>query len=337
MRKLLAPILALALTGCGHLAPATAVKPAAAVRGAAKTAGAPRFVAHNAYYRIDPRVGIQLDDLDADIVQHAAGPFVPADKESFDIAVHHADATITAPALEALIGTYVFGDDGAPVKDVKLGMKGDRLQLSGKLKKLIWVPFSCEGGVAPLPDGRIRFTPTNVTAAGVRVDRLMDLVGLEIAKVFELRKDKGITIEGNDFVLDVAGMIPPPRMAGKVTAATIANGSLALALAQGAARPALPLPVPAVRNYLAIWGGNVRLGSATLADAKVQVCDADPADPLAFALDHFGDALEAGVIDLLKDGGAIAYIPDLHKFDQPMGRFSPTTGIPSQGPAGIFR
>lgn len=327
--------MALALTGCGHVAPATAVKPSAARTVAAAATGAPRFVARNAYYRVDANVGISLATLDADIVQHAAGPFIPEAKDTFDIAVHHADATISAASLEALVGTYVFGDEGAPIKEVKVGVKGDRLVLSGKLKKLIWVPFTAEGGVAPLPDGRIRFTPTNVVAAGVRVDRLMDLIGLEIAKVFELRKDKGITIEGNDFVLDVAGMIPPPRLAGKVTAATLANGALALTLDEGPARPALPLPANA-RNYLAIWGGNVRLGSATLSDAKVQVCDADPSDPLAFALDRFGAALEAGVVDLLQSGGAIAYIPDLRKYDAPMGRFSPATGIPAQGPAGSF-
>ncbi|MDB5100077.1 MAG: hypothetical protein JWM80_4498 [Cyanobacteria bacterium RYN_339] len=342
MRKLCAFLVAMALAGCGHLAPATVVKPLASkATGAARTTGIPRFVARNAYYRVDARVGIQLADLDADITQHGVGAFVPGDKAAFDIDVHHVDATISASSLEALVGTYVFGDEGAPVKDVKVSVKGDRLVLAGKLKKVIWVPFSCEGGVAPMADGRIRFTPTNVTAAGVRVDGLMQLVGLEIAKVFELRKDKGITIAGNDFVLDVAGMIPPPRMTGRVTAAAIANGALALTLDNGTPRPALPLPVPGARNYLAIWGGNVRLGSATLADAKVQVLDADPSDPLTFALERFADALEAGTVDLLRDGGVIAYIPDLRRYDQPLGRFTPPSlpvpGIPAQAPAGTIR
>jgi hypothetical protein len=283
-------------------------------------------------------VGIQLNDLDSDIAQHAAGAFLPGDKTGYDINVRHVDASISAASLEALVGTYVFGDEGAPVKDVKVSVKGDRLVLAGKLKKILWVPFSCEGAVTPMPDGRIRFTPSNVTAAGVRVDGLMELVGLEIAKVFELRKDKGITIEGNDFVLDVAGMIPPPRMAGRVTAAAITNGGLALTLDSGTPRAPLALPVPSARNFLAIYGGTVRLGAATLADAKVQVCDADPTDPLTFALDRFGDAIEAGVIDLLRDGGTVAYIPDLRKYDQPMGRFTPPAwpipGIPAQAPAG---
>jgi len=126
---------------------------------------------------------------------------------------------------------------------------------------------------------------------------------------------------------------------GTVTGGTSSDNSIVntATIRDGLAYCFLPLPVPAARNYLAIYGGNVRLGSATLADARVQVVDADAADPLAFALDHFGEALEAGVVDLLVDGGAIAYIPDLRLYDQPLGRFSPATGIPAQAPAGTLR
>ena len=201
----------LALTGCGK-APATAVKaPLTGSRPAVQGAGNPRFLARNAFYRIDRNVSVALDSLDGELISNSgANVIAPEDKTSFGIQVHSAAARIDAGSLQALLNTYVFGDAGSPLRKLKVSLAGDRLTLSGEMNKLIWLPFTASGPVTADQDGRMRFTPDRITAAGVPVKDLLGMLGLDAQRVFAVRKDKGITIDGNTFLMDLAAMLPAP-------------------------------------------------------------------------------------------------------------------------------
>lgn len=325
MRLLAQATLALAIAGCGAApsAPALRMNKLSAA-GATKAGATTRFMASHMGYRVDKTVRLFLDELDADIVlRDKAQPFDPSAKADYAIAVRHAKVRQEAASLEALLNTYVFGDAKAPLKDLKVGLSGDRVTLSGKLDKGVWLPFEIEGDISATADGRARLTPRKISSLGVRVDGLLALVGLDLARVLKARAEKGVVIEGNDVILDPSKMLPPPKLLGPVKSIRVINGEFEYMLGQGETRALPALPVQ-TSNWIALWGGAVRVNSVTAYDAKVQLVDANPADPFFYALDFYRESLEAGFVVAGRDGRLVAYVPDCNTFSSAFGRFAPT-------------
>lgn len=330
--RIAAGLLALALlTGCGATPAGRPVLGATradayAAQGRSATA-ITRFMAANMCYRVDPRLRVLLDELDADIVrQDASKPFNPADKAAYAIGLRHARARLEPASLEALLNGYVFGDKEAPLKDLKIGMKNGKLTLAGKLKKGIWLGFEMEGDVSATPDGRVRMVPGVIKSMGIRVDDLMKLVGLDLARLLKARQEKGVVIEGNEIVLDPAKMFPPPKLVGPVVGVKIENGLLALAFRDGAPRPLPAMPVKAP-NWIALWGGSVSVNAVVAHDAKIQLVDANPADPFVYALDFYRESLEGGLVVAATDGHLLAYLPDANAWGPNFGRFAPALPV----------
>jgi len=325
LKTLAALALACALTGCGAQPTATAqalTKLKAA--SAPKAGGTTRFMASHMGYRVDKHVRLFLDELDADIVlREKDQPFDPSAKDDYAINVRHAKVRQEAASLEALLNTYVFGDAKAPLKDLKVGLKGDRVTLSGKLDKGVWLPFEMEGDITASSDGRAKLTPRTIRSLGVRVDGLMALVGLDLANLLKARAEKGVVIEGNDVLLDPSKMLPPPKLLGPVKSIRVVNGEFEYLLGKGEPRalPALPIQTP---NWIALWGGAVRVNSVTAYDAKIQLVDANPADPFFYVLDFYRESLEAGFVVSGRDGRLVAYLPDANAFSPEFGRFAPS-------------
>jgi hypothetical protein len=316
--------IACAVNGCG-MQPAATGQATTKLRDASaeKAGGTTRFLASHTGYRVDKYVRLFLDELDSDIVlREKDQPFDPSAKTDYAINVRHAKVRQEASSLEALLNTYVFGDAKAPLKDLKVGLRGDRVTLSGKLNKGVGLPFELEGDIGVSGDGRAKLTPRSIRSLGVRVDGLMSLVGLDLANLLRARAEKGFVIEGNGVLLDPSKMLPPPKLLGPVKAIRVVNGEFEFLLGQGEARalPALPIQTP---NWIALWGGMVRVNSVTAYDAKVQLVDANPADPFFFALDFYRESLEAGFVVSGRDGRLVAYLPDANAFTPALGRFAP--------------
>ena len=324
--SILLPLLA-TLAGCGSagvMAPAKLTSKISALK--AGTPGQPtRFLASNTCYRVGPRIRVFLDQLDADLVLRAPGtPLDPSDKESFAIAVRHAVARQEPASLEALLNEHVFGDAKAPLKDLKVGVKGEQVTLAGKLDKGLWVPFEMTGAIGATADGRVSFKPKEIRSLGVRVDGLMALVGLDLARMLKARQEKGVVIEGNEVLLDPGKMFPAPRLLGPVVAVKVNAGLLEYRFQDGADRPLPALPVKAARNWVALWGGALRCQDVVTTDAKVQLVDAHPQDPFVYALEFYRESLAAGFVTMGVDGRMAAYLPDANSWTADWPTFQPS-------------
>jgi len=64
------------------------------------------------------------------------------DAQSYTLHVFTGRASMTTASLTALLNDFLFSYDGAPLKDLEAETRGNRLKLSGKLKKGVEVPFS---------------------------------------------------------------------------------------------------------------------------------------------------------------------------------------------------
>lgn len=287
--------------------------------------GVTRFLAKNVVYRLDKNVAMTLDEMNADILlKDPSMPFVPANKNDYSIQVHYAKVTKDARSLSALMNTYVFNDENSPLKDMKISFKDDRIVMAGKMKKGVWVGFEMEGTLAPTPDGKIVLTPKVVKSMGMRVDGLMSLFGLEMAKLMKMQEEKGLSLQGNNIIMDPAKLYPPPTLIGRVTKAGIANNMLQLEMNDGKAR-AWPTdnPLPEAKACVAMWGGDVLINTNLVLNAKILQVDGQPETPMIFALEFYREQLEAGYVVSTKSGHMITYLPDANTFGPNFGRFAP--------------
>jgi hypothetical protein len=289
-------------------------------------------------------VNIHLDPVLILHIHHLSGQFLPTkkgqppafdDKLSYLVAIDSAEIGVTAASMSHALNTYVFGAPDAPLKNLMLSIQGNQIKQAGTLNKGIGIPFEMTGTMSATADGRIRIRPTQVKAAHLPVEGVMKLFGLDMAKLVNIRNSKGVSVEGNDLILDSAQMLPPPMMRGRITAVHIEGDEIIQIF--GTER-ALQARKPSINNYMSYRGGVLRFGKLTMNDTDVQLIDADPTDPFDFFPDHYQDQLVAGYSKTTASGGLLVYMPDYEKISKPLSpqatktqrisRISPVSGLP---------
>lgn len=286
-------------------------------------------------------VNIHLDPTLILHIHYLSGQFLPTtkgqppafdDKLSYVVAIDSAEVGVTAVSMSPALNTYVFGAPDAPLKKLTLSMTGSQIKLAGTLNKGIGIPFEMTGSMSATADGKIRITPTQVKAAHLPVKGAMKLLGLDMAELINTRKTKGVSVEGNDIILDAAQMLPPPMMRGRITAVSIQGDQIIQTF--GTARK-LQAGKPFGGNYMLYRGGVLRFGKLTMTDTDMRLLDNDPTDPFDFFPDHYQDQLVAGYSKTTASGGLLVYMPDYGKISKPLspslanaqaaGRMSPVS------------
>jgi len=269
-------------------------------------------------------VNIHLDPVLILHIHHLSGQFLPTkkgqppafdDKLSYLVAVDSAEIGVTAASMSHAMNTYVFSAPDAPLKNLTLSIQGNQIKQAGTLNKGVGIPFEMTGAMSATADGRIRIRPTQVKAAHVPVEGAMKLFGLDMAKLVNTRNTKGVSVEGNDIILDPAQMLPPPKMRGRITAVRIEGDEIIQTFGTVGT---LPAGKPSAANYMAYRGGVLRFGKLTMNDTDMRLIDADPSDPFDFFPDHYQDQLVAGYSKTTVTGGLLVYMPDYDKISQPL-------------------
>jgi len=138
----------------------------------------------------------------------------------------------------------------------------------------------------------------------------LDLLGLDLARLVNTNKVRGITVDKDDLILDPEQILPPPHMQGRVTAVRIQGNDLVLIFgAQQAASFAAKQP----GNYIAFRHSEMRFGKLTMHDADLIMIDMDPRDPFDFYLDHYQEQLVAGYSKSTMEYGLRVYTRDYNK------------------------
>jgi hypothetical protein len=208
-----------------------------------------------------------------------------------------------------MMNAYVFGEPGAPLKDLKLSTKGSQIKQEGIIKKGIGIPFEVVGDLSPTPDGKVRIHPKEMKAAHVPIKGLMKMFGLDMANVINTKHARGMQIDDNDIILDAPEVLPPPKMRGKVTAVWIEGDEIVQLFGSARREPARKT----ASNFMAYRGGVLRFGKLTMTDTDLQLVDANPADPFDFSPEHYKDHLVAGYSKTTPANGLIVYMPDYSK------------------------
>ena len=179
----------------------------------------------NVMYHFTDQIAVHVHQLQGRVLPTPRARLpVFDDVESFTFAIAFAEIALRLDTLSHLLNHYVFAAPDAPLKEIAVTTTGNtRLKVQGKLQAGT-LPFTLEGTPAVTPEGAIRLRTHSIAVASVPVKGLLDVLGLKIAELVNTAQVPGVRLEGNDLLLDPAQLLPPPRIAGRVTAVYV-NGA----------------------------------------------------------------------------------------------------------------
>jgi hypothetical protein len=262
---------------------------------------------------VDPRVVLEVRELHGELLSNKEGepPFFD-DPSTFRVKIDQGEIAMTPASLSALLNGYVFNDDSAPVKDVKIEIENGHVKQSATLKRKIPVETTIEGDLSVTPEGDIRLHPTKIKAGGLPVKGLLDLFDVELSEMIKSQESKGVRIVENDFILDPEKLGPSPRMVGRVVAVRLEKDHLVQIFGGAKAAPLKP-SFPNAAHYIFFRGGELSFGKLTMHGADLQIIDKDPKDALLMSPNHFDRQLVAGFSRTLPDKGLAAFVPDFNE------------------------
>jgi hypothetical protein len=237
-------------------------------------------------------------------------PVVFDDYNSFILHVTSAQISISCDSLARVLNENVFSAPNAPIKALTIINKNNQLDIKGKLHQKGDVSFEATGTLSVDANGHIRLHTENVKAAHLPVKGMLDLLGIDLAKLLNTNKVQGLTMEKDDMVLDPEQILPPPRIQGKVTAVRLEGNEVVQTF--GTPQPT-NFAAKQTGNFMAYREGQLRFGKLMMNDADLILSDMDAGDPLDFYLDHYKEQIGAGYLKITPDFGLRVYIRDYNR------------------------
>ncbi|HEU4586266.1 MAG TPA: hypothetical protein VFR95_10975 [Gemmatimonadaceae bacterium] len=293
----------------------------------ASEGGATRAEFRNVDFHMTPDVVLDIHYLDGAMKSVVSGqPVVFDEKSSFVIQIDTARVGLTSQNLDALMNRYVFAYKGAPLRNLRFEVKDSQLVQSGVLHKVVNIPFRITAALSVTNEGLVRIHPVAIRIFDVDGEGLMKALGIQLQDLLDLRRARGVTVQGNDLLLNASQLLPPPAISGRVVAARVENGEVVQIFGRdsmnGSGTDGVGSPPPSVRdsippldssatNFLRFKGGTLRFGRLFMVDADMQIIDKDQHDPFDFSIDDYNRQLVAGYSRNTVAGALKVFMPDL--------------------------
>ena len=271
----------------------------------------------NVDLHIDETRSIGIRDLRGEVVR--TNPSIPAaldDSKSFTVRVTAGTVSLSGDALAALLNDVVFAYHGSPLKKLRAKIDGSQLVLRGVMHKGVDLPFEIASTPTLEPDGRVRLHPSRTRILGIDGAALMRALGLHLDKLLDLRGASGVTVSGNDLLLEPTKILPPPVIEGRLASIAVAGDRLVqtfVRLADDSVFDGFAHPDTAAANFIYFRGGRLRFGKLLMEDTDLDIIDGDPRDPFDLHLPHYARQLVAGTSRTMPNQGLRVIMPDYRR------------------------
>jgi hypothetical protein len=230
------------------------------------------------------------------------------DPDSFRIRIDSAEVAITVETLSYLLNRRVFGDAHAPLREFSIGIDHGRIHETGILHRKIDIPFRIEGALDVNAGRQVRLHAEKVEAAHVPIKGLLHFFGSDLAKLVNLKSDRGVTIDGNDILIDPSRILPPPKIEGHLNMVRV-DGNRILLTFGPMTLPELRPPLQAA-SYIYHHGGVLRFGKLTMTDSDLELVNNPPRTPFDFSLPDYNRQLVGGYSKDTPARGLLVFMPD---------------------------
>jgi hypothetical protein len=267
----------------------------------------------NVNFRLARDIVLEVHSLRGRLIR--AKPEIPVtfdDSASFSVEIDSAEVAISAASLTALMNSYVFAYDGAPIRNVTIDIAGDRLIQKGTIHKGVDLPFEIAGSLSTTDAGDLRLHAEKIKSAHIPVKGLLHLFGEDLSKLINQNAGRGVRTEGDDIILSPKALTPPPHLEGHVSRVRIAGGKIVQTFDSGR-RPATMNPPFRTGAYIYHKGGTLRFGKLTMDDADLEIVG-DRSGVFEFFQREYKKQLTAGYSKNTLANGLVAHMVDYSRF-----------------------
>ena len=300
----------------------------AAVRAAAD--GPMWLEMRNVDLHIDETQAIGIRDLRGEVLRtRAQVPAALDDSKSFTVRVTAGTVSLSGDALAALLNEVVFAYRGSPLKKLRATIADSQIVLRGIMHKGLDLPFEIASTPTLEPDGRVRLHPSKTRILGVDGAKLMRALGLHLDKLLDLRGASGVTVAGNDLLLEPTKILPPPVIDGRLSSISIVGDRLVQTfgrLPDDSVFESFAHPDTAATNFIYFRGGELRFGKLLMEDTDLDILDGNAADPFDLDLAQYARQLVAGTSRTMENEGLRVVMPDYRRV---AGERGSTSGAPA--------
>jgi len=262
----------------------------------------------NVDLHLTPEIALHIRNLRGRFVAQGSRPAPYLDDpRSYSVTVDRGEVAIDLASLNALMTRALVGHSNVRSMAISIDADG-QLRQKGTLKKGVPVPFDVKASVSPTPDGHLRIHSESVKGFGVPVNPLLKTFGLKMDDLFKVDPGRGVTVDGNDVLLDPSSLLPPPAMHGRITQVRVEKDALVQVFGPGGQKSLSPPPTS--ENYIYWRGGQLSFGKLTMTETDLELVDDDPRDAFDFSVDRWNEQLVAGFSKITPERGLKAHMPD---------------------------
>jgi len=273
--------------------------------------GTVQVAMRNVMYHFTDQIAAHIVQLQGTLTPVKPGAIVVFDdRNSFTLNLASAEIAISCNSLAQVMNEDVFSAADAPIKKVAISIKDNRLVIKGELHQKGDVPFEASGTLSVNGDGRIRFHAEHVKAVHLPLKGILDLLGVDLAKLINTKKIQGLSADKDDLILNPQEILPPPHIHGNVTAVRLQGNDIVQVFGTPQASN---FAAKQAGNYMAYRDSDLRFGKLTMNQADLMLIDMDPRDPFDFYLDHYKEQLVAGYTKTTPEFGLRVYARDYNK------------------------
>src|SRR5438270_423489 len=140
--------------------------------------------------------------------------------------------------IAILMNRYIFGYRSPPLRNLHAEFAGKQLKQSGIIHKIVDIPFTMFADVS-VSNGLLRIHPTKLDICGINGLGLLKAVDMTMQKMLKLPKERGISAQGNDLLLDPNLALPPPKVELNLVAVRVEGNELVQVFDAGRPMPVL--------------------------------------------------------------------------------------------------
>lgn len=262
-------------------------------------------------FRIVGDLGFYVHQLSATLVPaHAGAPVVFDDPSSFGIDVHRGIVTLDDAKLTAVFDRYLFGYRNAPLRKLQVSAGDGEIHLKGEMQRGGWVPFALTGKLSVRDGSELVFHPTAIRVQGLDANPVMRAANVRLSDLLKIDTPVAKLV-GDDLVMQVDKLMPPPRLKLTVVALRITPAGLDLAFDDGT-QAGFAMPEGAPRQAMLIRGGDVKFMRSMPMNADILIGPARAAPdgaPFVFDLYHYREQVSAGYFNFSPSGAMTIRMP----------------------------
>jgi hypothetical protein len=266
--------------------------------------GATRIHAHNLLLRRGPSFRVYIRWLEGRMAATTRSEPSFDDPNSFVLDINNG----ILRANIGDIGNFLNASlKNSTLSNVKLEGEGDHLKLTGTVRKVIPIPVEIIAVPSAEPDSRIRIHVTKINVLKLPMKWLLSKLSVNLDD-FIPKGMAGLTVTGNEILVDTQVLLPPPHLRGSLTKVRVAFPDLEEVYGKG---EETVTAVDQWRNFLSLKGGTINFGRLSMHPVDIIMIDISKDAWFNMDLAQYQSQLVNGYTRMTPEAGMQIFMPDL--------------------------